>query len=430
MGFIKVLSFEGVSVKNMGNRAQAAGAAARAFIKWLAVAAVTGAAGGLVGSLFYLTVASATGLREAQPWLVFLLPAGGVCIALLYRVSGLDGLGTDTVIDAIHEGRGINAALVPVIFISTALTHLCGGSAGREGAALQIGGGLGQNIARLFRLDDKDRRLATQCGMSALFSALFGAPLTATIFALEVISVGELYYAGLVPCLASALAAYGITRIFGIAPTHFSVAAPALSPDMLWRVALLGIAAALMSVILCAVLHHSEKLFSRLVPNSILRALAGGCVLVALTWLAGTGDYNGAGTGVIASAVQQGDARPWDFALKLLFTAVTLASGFKGGEIVPTFFIGSTMGCVLGPLLGVPAAFAAALGLSSVFCGAVNCPVASVVLAVELFGSDGVIYFAVAAAIAYMLSGYAGLYRSQKIIYSKLKAEYIDIHAK
>ena len=411
-------------------KAKAALAFLRAFVKWLGVAAVTGAVCGLVGSAFYVSVASATELRAQHGWLIYLLPLAGAAIAALYKVSKLDGLGTDTVIDAIHEGRSISPLLVPVIFVSTAATHLVGGSAGREGAALQIGGGLGQNIGRLFRLDDKDRRLATLCGMSALFSSLFGTPLTATIFALEVISVGEIYYAGLVPCLASALAAFGVTRLFGIAPEHFEVTAPALSAGLLWRVALLGLAAAAVSVILCGTMHLGERAAKRLVPNGILRAALGGALIIALTLIAGTTDYNGAGTDVIAAAIEQGRTRSWDAALKLLFTAVTLSCGFRGGEMVPTFFIGATMGCALGPVLGIPAGFAGAVGLAAVFCGAVNCPVASVILAMELFGADGAVYFAVATAIAYMLSGYSGLYRSQKIIYSKLKAEYIDIHAK
>lgn len=417
-------------MKDINERAKAAGVFARAFFKWLAIAAATGVICGLVGSAFYLAVASATVLRGANPWLIWLLPAAGAAIALIYKFAKLDGIGTDTIIDAIHEGRVISVLLVPAIFVSTAATHLFGGSSGREGAALQIGGSLGQNIARVFRLDDKDRRLATLCGMSALFSALFGTPLTATIFALEVISVGELYYAGLVPCLASSLVAYGITNLFSIAPTHFDVTAPALGPDMLWRVAVLGVACAVMSVILCLTMHQSERLFKKYVPNNVLRAVLGGVAIIALTYLVGTTDYNGAGTDVIAAAIERGEARPWDFALKLLFTAVTLSAGFKGGEMIPTFFIGATLGCALGPVLGIPAEFAAAVGLAALFCGAVNCPVASVALAVEIFGAGGAIYFAVAVAIAYMLSGYSGLYRSQKIIYSKLKAEYIDIHAK
>ena len=173
-----------------------------------------------------------------------------------------------------------------------------------------------------------------------------------------------------------------------------------------------------------------KRLLKKLLPNGVLRAVAGGCAIIALTYLVGTTDYNGAGTDVIARAIEGGEARPWDFALKLLFTAVTLSSGFKGGEMVPTFFMGATLGCVLGGALGIPAGFAGAVGLAALFCGAVNCPVASVILAIELFGADGAVYFAVANTIAYALSGYTGLYRSQKIIYSKLKAEFIDIRAK
>ena len=397
--------------EELSGRLRAAARFLRTFIKWLAIASVTGAVGGLIGSAFHLSVDGANSLRESFPWLLWLLPVIGVLIALIYRYTHLESEGTNAVIDSIHLGEKIPLALVPVIFASTVLTHLGGGSAGREGAALQIGGGLGWSMGRLFRLDDKDMRLATLCGMSALFSALFGTPLTATIFALEVISVGVVYYSGLVPCLTAALAAFGVTQLFDIAPTRFTVEAPALSADMLWRVAVLGIACAAMSIVFCETMHKGERLISRAVRNPYLRAAGGGLVIIALTYLCGTTDYNGAGTAVISRAVTAGEAEPLAFALKLLFTAVTL-------------------GCVLGPLLGIPAGFAAAVGLVALFCGAVNCPVASVILAVELFGSGGIVYSAVACAIAYMLSGYTGLYSSQKIMYSKLRAEFIDIHAK
>ncbi len=411
-------------------RFRAAAKFLRVFAKWLLIASVTGAAGGLIGAAFHLSVDGAGALRESFPRLIWLLPAAGVLIALIYRYTHLESEGTNAVIDSIHLGERIPLALVPVIFASTVLTHLCGGSAGREGAALQIGGGLGWSMGRLFRLDEKDMRLVTLCGMSALFSALFGTPLTATIFALEVISVGVVYYSGLVPCLTAALAAYGVTRLFDIAPTRFVTEAPALSADILWRVALLGIACAGMSIVFCVVMHKSEHFISKTVKNPYLRALLGGFAIIALTYLCGTTDYNGAGTQVISRAISEGEARPAAFALKLVFTAITLGSGFRGGEVVPTFFIGATLGCVLGPLLGIPAGFAAAVGLVALFCGAVNCPVASVILSVELFGSGGVVLFAVACAISYMLSGYTGLYSSQKIMYSKLRAEFIDIHAK
>ena len=402
----------------------------RVFAKWLVIASVTGAVGGLIGAAFHLSVDGANGLRASFPWLLWLLPAIGVLIALIYRYTHMEREGTNAVIDSIHLGERIPLGLVPVIFASTVLTHLGGGSAGREGAALQIGGGLGWSLGRLFRLDDKDMRLATLCGMSALFSALFGTPLTATIFALEVVSVGQLYYSGLVPCLTAALAAFGVTRLFDIAPTRFAVEAPALSPDILWRVAVLGVACAVMSIVFCETMHRSERLISRSVKNPYLRAAAGGLVIIALTYICGSTDYNGAGTAVISRAIADGQAEPAAFLLKLVFTAITLGCGFRGGEVVPTFFIGATLGCVLGPILGIPAGFAAAVGLVALFCGAVNCPVASVILSVELFGSGGTVLFAVACAISYMLSGYTGLYSSQKIMYSKLRAEFIDIHAR
>ena len=185
-----------------------------------------------------------------------------------------------------------------------------------------------------------------------------------------------------------------------------------------------------MSIAFCVVMHRGEHYIAKALKNPYLRAAAGGFAIIGLTCLCGTTDYNGAGMELIERAIERGEAEPAAFALKLVFTAVTLGCGFRGGEVVPTFFIGATLGCVLGPLLGIPAGFAAAVGLVALFCGAVNCPVASIVLAVELFGSGGVVYFAVACAISYMLSGYTGLYSSQKIMYSKLRAEFIDIHAR
>ena len=403
---------------------------ARAFVKWLAVAAVTGLIGGLVGSAFYLSVAKATELRGEIPWLLYLLPLAGVAIAWLYRATRMEHEGTSEIIGSIRSGEGVPLVLVPVIFVSTAVTHLCGGSAGREGAALQIGGGLGFAAGRLFRLDGKEQRMATLCGMSALFSALFGTPLTAAVFALEVVSVGQLYYSGLVPCLAAALAAYGVTGLFGIAPTRFDIPFVALTADGLWRVAVLAMLCALVSILFCVTMHKSAHLAAKLLPNPCLRAAAGGALIIALTLLLGTRDYNGAGVEVIAAALERGEARPEAFLLKLLFTAVTLACGFRGGEVVPAFFIGSTFGCAAGALLGLDPGFAAGIGLAAVFCGAVNCPVASMFLSVELFGSGEILYFALACCVSYMLSGYTGLYSSQKIMYSKLRPEFIDINAK
>ena len=401
-----------------------------AFLKWLIIAGLTGAVGGVVGSVFNISVARATALREANPWLLFLLPAGGIVIAAIYHFTKMENVNTNTLIDSVHLGEKVPVILVPVIFLGTVITHICGGSAGREGAALQIGGGIGDSVGQLFRLDEKDMRLATLCGMSAVFSALFGTPLTAALFALEVISVGVFYYSGLVPCIVSAVTAYGVSRLFGIAPTRFIVTFLPLNADLLWRVAVMAILCAIMSSVFCLVMHGMDFLAERYLKNKFFRAAIGGVIVLGLTWLVGTTDYNGAGVGPITDAIEKGIAIPDAFLWKLLFTAISLGCGFRGGEVVPTFFVGATLGCVVGPILGIPAGFAAAVGLVAVFCGAVNCPIASIVLSIELFGSVELTYFAVACGIAYMLSGYFGIYRSQKILYSKIRPEYINIQAK
>lgn len=399
----------------------------QALAKWLVLAAVTGTLCGFLGSAFYLGVAQATLLRTQQPWLLWCLPAAGIAVVAVYKLTRTEGQGTDNIIEAVRDGKGLSILLIPAIFIGTVLTHLCGGSAGREGAALQMGGDIGYHVGRLFRMDDRDLRTATLCGMAAFFSALFGTPLAATMFAIVVISVGVFYHAAFIPCLTASVTAYGISLWMGVKPTRFTVQVPPLAGGTMVRVAVLGAACALVSVLLCTALHFTARQMSRLLPNAWLRVVVGGVAVVGLTLLCGTGDYNGAGMNVIAAAVEQGTALPWAFLLKILFTALTLGSGYKGGEVVPAFFVGATFGCAAAPLLGLPAGFGAAVGLVSVFCGAVNCPVASIFLSVELFGSGGILYFAMACGFSYMLSGYNGLYSSQTIVYSKLKAQYINV---
>lgn len=396
--------------------------------KWLAVAALTGVLCGLIGSAFALSVGYVTRLRSANGWLIYLLPLAGVAVASVYRALRTEGMGTDDIIDAVHLGKPLSAKLVPSIFIGTVLTHLCGGSAGREGAALQMGGTIGYWSSRALRLDDRDTRTGTLCGMAAFFSALFGTPLAATMFAIMAISVGELYHAAFIPCFTASLVAYGLSMWLGVAPVRFTAVIPTLTSSGLLRAAALAALCAWVSALFCALLHSSARHMKKHIPNPWLRAAVGGAIVVALTLICGTTDYNGAGMDVITAAIEQGRVKPEAFALKMLFTAVTLAAGFKGGEVVPCFFVGATFGCAVAPLLGLPASFGAALGLVSVFCGATNCPVASTFLSIELFGGSGVLYFALACGVSYMLSGYGGLYSSQTILYSKLKAQYINVH--
>ena len=402
---------------------------AAALVKWMTVGALVGGVGGLVGSLFHLGVNYATGVREAHPWVLYLLPVGGLVIVCLYRITKMEGKGTNAVIESVHFGREVPIWLVPLIFIGTVITHLCGGSAGREGAALQIGGGIGYGTGRLLHLGEKDLPLATLCGMSGVFAALFGTPLTATVFALEVISVGVLYYAGLIPCITASMMGYLVSRLMGIAPTRFTVTTPALNGWTMLLVVILALLCALVSILFCRGLHLAEHLAEKYFKNAYVRILAGAAVIVGITLLLGTTDYNGAGMHIIEQAVA-GQASPRAWLWKLLLTVVTIACGFKGGEVVPSFFIGATFGCVVGAFLGLDPGFAAAVGLVAVFCGAVNCPLASVILSVELFGSGDLLYFAMACAISYLASGYCGLYSSQTILYSKLRAEFINVHAK
>ncbi len=402
---------------------------AAALVKWMTVGALVGGVGGLVGSLFHLGVNYATGVREAHPWVLYLLPVGGLVIVCLYRITKMEGKGTNAVIESVHFGREVPIWLVPLIFIGTVITHLCGGSAGREGAALQIGGGIGYGTGRLLHLGEKDLPLATLCGMSGVFAALFGTPLTATVFALEVISVGVLYYAGLIPCITASMMGYLVSRLMGIAPTRFTVTTPALNGWTMLLVVILALLCALVSILFCRGLHLAEHLAEKYFKNAYVRILAGAAVIVGITLLLGTTDYNGAGMHIIEQAVA-GQASPRAWLWKLLLTVVTIACGFKGGEVVPSFFIGATFGCVVGAFLGLDPGFAAAVGLVAVFCGAVNCPLASVILSVELFGSGDLLYFAMACAISYLASGYCGLYSSQTILYSKLRAEFINVHTK
>ena len=402
----------------------------RSFYRWSILAIITGAVCGLVGSAFNLAVSWATGFRADNGWIIWLLPVAGLAIALIYRASKTEGAGTNDIIDSIHDGDKVPILLVPVIFVSTVITHLFGGSAGREGAALQIGGGIGAFVGRLIGLDEKDMRLVTLCGMSAVFAALFGTPLTACVFALEVISVGVLYYSGLLPCVVSSLVAYGISRIIGIEPMRFEVPVQYLDPVLLLKVCVLAFALALVSILFCVAMHETEHFAKDKIKNSYLRAAAGGVLIIVLTFIVGNENYNGVGEQIISGAISDGVAPTWGFMWKIIFTAITIGFGFKGGEIVPTFFIGATLGCVLGPLLGMPAQFAAALGLVGMFCGAVNCPIASIILSVELFGSNDIIYFALVCSISYILSGYFGIYKSQKIMYSKTKAEFINRYAR
>ena len=396
------------------------------FLRWGTLGVALGAAGGVIGAAFSLSIGWASAIREASPWIIWLLPLGGLVIAWLYQLDKLHPTDTNGVLLAIHRPAKISVITAPVIFASTVITHLLGGSSGREGAALQIGGTLGQLLGKTLHMDERDNTVIVMCGMSAVFSALFGTPVTAAVFAMEVASVGILHFSAIVPCVASALTANVISTMLGAPGESFAMPlAPEFQVGAALGIVAVAIAGAVISIIYCLCLHQGRKHLARLLPNPYIRIFAGGLAVAVLTWGLGTTEYNGAGMGVITAAVS-GSARPEAFALKLIFTVLTVASGYKGGEIVPSMFIGATMGCVLAPLLGLDPALGAAVGLVSLFCGCLNCPISSILLGVELFGGDYLLIFAVASAVSYMLSADFGLYSEQKVVYSKLQPRYID----
>ncbi|MCD7903731.1 MAG: chloride channel protein [Oscillospiraceae bacterium] len=400
--------------------------------KHLLAAALLGFCGGVVGAAFVLCMEWVTAFRTAHPWTLLLLPVGAAAIVLLYRVLRLSPeTGTNRVIETVRRQERIPVALLPAIFLGTVLTQFVGGSAGKEGAALQLGGSIASGLQRVFRIPEEEQPLWICCGMAAVFSAVFGTPVAAAVFVLEVVDVGRFRYAALAPCLTASFCAFFLSRLLGMEPTRlFIVFDGAATPVCGLQGAALGLLCGGLSILFCLAIHTLGHKAAAWAGNPYLRAVAGGVILLGLTWLSGSQTYNGAGLSVIAQAVGGGGVAWYAFAAKLLFTAVTLACGYKGGEIVPAFFVGAAFGAVAGPLLGLDASLAAALGMIAVFSGAVNCPIAAVVLSVEVFGADYLMPMTAAASLAYVSSAYFGLYSSQRILYSKVGPERIDMQTK
>lgn len=399
------------------------------FAKWILCAVLIGAVCGEIGVAFYRCVAAAGSLFKAYDWLLYLLPAAGLIIAGLYKLLGLEGeRGTNDVFDAVREGKNPTVKMSLAVFAGSALTHLCGGSSGREGAALQIGGGVSGMIGSLLGMKGRDMRIITLCGMSAVFSALFGTPLTAALFCVEVINIGMFYHAALLPCIVSSLTAYVFAGFHGIDPLSFTLMSAPKGPEtaQLLRVVPLAALCAILSIAICIVFHTVSGLYRRYLPNPFLRAAAGGALVILFTLVVGSRDYNGAGAAVIAEAMR-GNAVPWAFLAKLLLTALTLGAGYRGGEIVPTLFIGATFGCWAAPFIGLDAGFGAAIGMCATLCGTVNCPISCIFLSAEVFGGSDLLFFALACAISYMISGHFSLYASQRFVSGKLAEDYPDV---
>lgn len=396
------------------------------FIRWTAISIVMGTVCGLIGTAFGYGVIYAQRLFKTHSFMLYLMPVAGVLIVLLHQMfHELGNRGTNLILESISSDERIPMATLPCIFISTILSQAVGASAGKEGAALQIGGCIGNYFGDVFHMDERDKKVMIMSGMSGCFGAIFGTPLAAAMFGIEVISIGVAYYAALVPCVFASFIGAQISGALGLHGESFLILhIPKFSLVPALYTVGLGLTCALLSVCFCILLHETQHLYKNKIGNVYVRILVAAGLSIALALIFGR-DYCGAGFNLVEKAVD-GESAYLGFLLKMIFTAVALGGGFKGGEIVPTLAVGASFGCTFGLLTGFEPSLCAAAGMLATFVGVTNCPIATMFLGFELFGFEAMPYFAVAVAISFTLSGYYGLYSGQKFTYSKTKAEFIN----
>jgi H+/Cl- antiporter ClcA len=412
----------------------------RYVVKWCALVTPVGLMSGAACALFLWSLDVVTTTRESHPWLLWLLPVAGVLVGLIYHLFGKSvEAGNNLVMEEIHQpGGGIPKRMAPLVLAGTVITHLFGGSAGREGTAVQMGGSIASFVARrLPRLSDHDVRTLLMTGIAAGFGGVFGTPLTGAIFALEVLAIGRMNYAAVFPCLIAAILSDWTCSACGIHHTDYHVLmtgnpADHLQWTLLSKVALAAVAFGLTSVLFAELTHACNWAYKRIMPVPYLRPAIGGLVVIGLVYVVGTRDYLGLGVSsadphavTILSSFRENGATPLSWWWKILFTAVTLGAGFKGGEVTPLFFIGAALGNTLAWLLGAPVELFAGLGFVAVFAGATNTPLACTIMAIELFGPHYVVYFGVACFVAYLFSGHTGIYAAQRIGVPKLAAPHL-----
>ncbi len=399
------------------------------LFKWIVLAGISGVFIGGVTSAFAFSIERVTEFRLENMWIIAGLPLAGLLIVFLYNIAGrADDKGTNTVIVAVREEKEIPLVVGPLIFTATVLTHAFGGSTGREGAALQLGGSIGDFAASKLKLGSSDRRILIMCSMSAAFAALFGTPLAAAILPMEFVNIGMVYYTALVPCVFASLTAHAVSvrlHVHTLTIPYEVEKVPALYSVAFSKAIIMGVACAAVGILFVLCLHYSGVFFKERIKNPYVRVTVGGFLVAGLVFVLRTQDYIGLGENVMAAAFK-GNTVWYAFIMKILFTCLTLETGFKGGEIVPSFFIGATMGSFLSALLGLPAELCAACGMCGVFCAITNSPFTSMIIAMELFGQSGMGFFFIVIAISYMLSDYYSVFSAQKFLYSKTETRIIE----
>jgi H+/Cl- antiporter ClcA len=403
------------ALRRMGRRARADGGT---LVEWTLLGGLVGVACGIASAIFLIALERATRFRVEHEPIVYTLPIAGLVIGVLYDRYGkpVKG-GNNLVIDTVHEGSAqIPLRMGPMVLVGTVLTHLFGGSAGREGTAVQMGASLADLIAHRFRVSARTRRQLLAAGIAGGFGSVFGTPVAGVVFGLEVVCLGSLEYDALFPALVASLVGDQVTRRLGVEHTVYPhPAALAVSPLVLAKWAAFAVAVAATAVVFVELTHGLKKVLERRIPWLPLRMAAGGLLVVGLWKLSGTDDYLGLGVPTIVRAFSDPHLPWFSFAAKLVFTAVTLSAGFLGGEVTPLFFVGATLGNVLGRVLGLPLDLAAGVGLAALFAAAANTPLALSIMAVELLGASVAPHVVVVSVVAYVLSGHRGIYPAQRL---------------
>ncbi len=398
------------------------------FVKWIVLGSVVGILSGTASAFFLKSLDYVTDVRLDHPWLLYLLPLGGVLVSFLYMRYGKNSSkGNNLILEQIGDGQEtIPLRMAPLVLFGTLVTHLFGGSAGREGTAVQMGGSLAEWFGKLIKISPMDRKILLMCGISGGFGSIFGTPLAGTLFGLEVVTIGIISQQALLPCfVASFVGDLVTTRFWGVQHSHYVVnEIPSLGLLILLKVILASVVFGLVSVLFSELTHFLKRTFTTFVSNPMLKSAIGGLIIIGLVFLVGSRDYIGLGLPLINDSFE-GEGSPFAFLWKLIFTAFTLGTGFQGGEVTPLFAIGATLGNSLAGIFHVYGPFLASLGFIAVFCGATSTPIACFLMGIELFGSEGAIYMFIACVVSYLFSGHTSIYTSQVIGVSK--SQFISI---